>query len=790
MSKEVKYDSLNLNNSIARNPFYDDYLFIEIIIYLPFKKIILMEQLSKYHCNIIRNHRWQSRIIVNTINQITDVLQFHHLQRWGITMKSDMNHITTHSCDSPINSFLKKDIYEKLRYSTIIFVYARETLTLFESLIKLSKDIIFYSHNNNATVITYSEEILTIMTQNSKPFEYCSSPEITHLLVSKNTEIQKILSDAVMKKNAQQLLYKLSKTIYFKYFEPSNIQLPQLFEAIYLFDLDTISLMENNVELQQKIVSKRKYKWYLTIKKKCLCALIPSSEVQYDNETNFTRDTDIVYYCEYNNNYLEEQCKLYELDIVGVKKKLEKHINNNFKDFFVWWQNTPSRQDSFTREFIILNMLHAIRCYYPTHISTFVHQYIQQIINQPEYANTLKSACMYLVLFFVDNQMIEMLCYLIDILYSNIDKSVSSILIKQVMQLACSRIIIASDSYALLRIYDLWEVHEKSLLLPPILLLMNYPNKYKQYASMFVDVLKRTIANYDSSFELILMCYESTFHRVTRALSNAQPSDVLAYWIKLLIMYYGTEFKKYYCKVYNKQTFSPNCNLEMLICCKQNNLPLRLNYGIQFWIEMLCIQEEKFLSWQEIIPIKKDMIGINVLTVLIDVMTQKSVLLKAFERWYNLSSSNSYPDSDYHLVLEKICSRGVVKLLEWWKNKGLPFHYTKKAFDLASNAGHKKILLWWIQNCSSKSLVTRNARHIQYGGCYKNGQWETPQNMILLYSHCGLFNPSSMICEIWKYYNLNIIHKKSVLKKIKDSITDDDELQKKLCIFIKYFGEQ
>lgn len=88
--------------------------------------------------------------------------------------------------------------------------------------------------------------------------------------------------------------------------------------------------------------------------------------------------------------------------------------------------------------------------------------------------------------------------------------------------------------------------------------------------------------------------------------------------------------------------------------------------------------------------------------------------------------------SEYHFFIEMAVEYNNLDMIKWWINKGLPFWYTPKAFNLACNLGHMEIVNFFLKNATKK---VRSTKAIEWNQ-QVNGKWRTP--FILLYTMKGL----------------------------------------------------
>ena len=122
-------------------------------------------------------------------------------------------------------------------------------------------------------------------------------------------------------------------------------------------------------------------------------------------------------------------------------------------------------------------------------------------------------------------------------------------------------------------------------------------------------------------------------------------------------------------------------------------------------------------------------------------------------------------DQTYHSIIDWASSHKSLEILEWWKNKGLPFYYTGEAFDGACQIVDVETVTWWILNFGGKKISTETDE-IQFGGFYCDVKWCSPQSRIILYSDNGIKHMNPKICQIWKYHGFHIKSKKWIENKI------------------------
>lgn len=795
MQMEIDLSLCGTKMDTLQNPLLDYHLFIEIISFLPLKKRIQLEQLSKFHLDTIRNQFWLDLVCIRSPNTLFHLLYSHNFRNYEImcelpnydTLTYDSLALTHNT--TIYDTALSYDVVKKLKKCNISFIYETITVSLFNFLLQLANAVEIFNSGDDLTYVQYCSGNMSIMMHVDKPFEYCNSPETFKLLKEKSSDIEKIWRNLPVSPVINQYVCELSKTIYFKYFGTKKLLFPSLIKAIQLFDTVTVSRMENDQQFIHKLILKQKYCCSMAIKKNKLCAQVVLSP--HDNLFSIPRDNYIIYFIEYDTDYLVRECSKYMLDPNEKILNLKFHVENNFEYFFISWLNTPLRQNNYLKHFIILNMLHALRCYYPSYIMGFIKKTIQVCIHNDVNIDTLLSL---IILLCVDNKLTSVACDLSNDLCQNEYEcqQISDGIRSSMYELVFGRIMINSDHESLVNVINFWKETAYSKLIVPLVIIIDNPLKFntKKHIPLIITVMESINNNFFPVWKAILRNCEMKFHKVTKMLITINSHEILALWIQFMSQYYGPDLKKNYRKIYNSRTCTAHNITYQFHISKSNKLPFRLSLSVGFLLDMLTIESEKYHNLTRIIPITRETISINLLLAVLNLLDQKIALI-AFDRWHNLSGYNLYPNSDYHLVLEKICSTGMIKLLDWWKIKGLPFYYTKKSFDLASNYGHTKIVMWWIKNCTSKKLIIRNATQIQYGGYYINGGWKSPESMILLYSHCGLFIPIKEIYDIWWYYGLSITHKKSVLKKIRDNSKGNNgsDLENKLNLFTRYFGE-
>lgn len=839
---------------MEQNIFYKDYIVTEILSYLSLEEIISLKLLSKFHCDVIRKHHWKHRLLIRDTNNFYCFLMTHNFNFYFVYPRDTKeyyykNRIYDKSFDIyDFSSLLGKckescvpdrekfelceKITEKIKYVDIEFGYNSHTFQLFDLLLHVATCVeislfdnknndIYYDDEYNYTYVSniwihYNDGKIVISQPRKQLYKLFNNPTTLKLLFEKSTDIKNILLLSKINSNDMRLVYKLASTRYFQKFKLTKLSLAKLFEAICSFDDEYISMIERDTFFLQKTISKRKYDLFVETKKDEICVFL-GRYYKYDR-FNAPYSEYIMYYNVYGQNTSTECQHTINTE---VSKKLEDMIFNNFVQFFIWMETSPLRRITVFRDFIILNMIYALKWNKPSHVMQFIHAYIHNPLSI-----TMGLRCFKLISgLLIDNHMCGEITMLLDILYSDIgNKLFGHTESESIIQHMLTRILRNCDAHTfecvdnhLKKIMPIEERNPKgpteernpkgpaeernpkgpSLFLYYLKVFIIDRHRCKDHPHIFRKSLSDAINNMNHKCKSTLNDFENNFTAVTKMCANKlQSADILELWIHFLMAYYNCDFKNKLSEICKKGILRTSCNSDILLMWEKMRLPVRIKMNVAFRVSILFVEKEKFELWRKMIPIRKEILSITVLLRVLHLndVSNPSKTIEAFDRWYNLPGVNKYHDSEYHKIIEKICSEGLVEMLEWWKNKGLPFYYTKKAFDTVSNtysintSRKKSVFLWWIQNCTTKKLITHNANFIQYGGRFSDGKWETPENMILLYSHCGLFRPCKGICELWKLYDLKIIHKKYVLDEIRKNFKEDFDTNSKL--FIHYFGEK
>lgn len=761
--------------SDLQNPFYVDNIFIQIISYLPSEEIIRLSILSRYHTNLVRNYHWENIIIVTKTNQLNSILANFNFKNIGLINKFENGLI---SIDLDL---LSGDIRDKIKYSNITFKYDVNYLSLLKFLVRNAQKINVNTNPNkneaspDDTQIVYKETHLTIHSEKF-PTYIMYDDAIAKSLAKKYNGTKWYEQD--MSLNGQdvnipnfrfkRLIMRACDSNFLKYYpEPITIYFPDIIEQFYCLNPKKIQAIEQNALIISRvlrnyydwmpIVEDNQIKWYTAnvrvYSQKCL----PNKYV-WKNE--------------YTKQYLDNICNYYGYDPLESMQYFYELSDNSFENFFTWINTSPLK-NTCIYPFIFLNMYFAVKCIMPDKLDIYIMccmdyglLYDSHYVAQHIFTHILTCAISDHKTYMVEHALKK-------ILNSNTLEHVTN---KEVVQIVISLIwdyiVIHDDLNAYLSLQSFFRYDRTSSLAPynRSLLVSSIPmiSVFRLYGYTSLDMMTLIIDNIVNTpleewKKDLLECDQiNSIGVILYYFFTKHDEQYLDIWIKFMKAFYGegwSDIKKY---ISDNFVFTYQNKAEDILCWERNNLIVKTKKDLESQCKIIASHYDNFTAWSKYITVKSHNITPKILCNLFKKLPDTKKKINLLNFWYNPKRKI---DSTYFVIIDYISSIGSNELLEWWKNKGLVFYYTRNAFDSACQNNHINTMTWWINNTSKKKYM-RHSNNITQGGYFKKGIWKDFEKMTLSYSEAGLFVPNPVVYQTWKYNDFNVCSKNKIKKEI------------------------
>lgn len=765
------------------NPWYVDNIAIQIISYLSADEIIKLSILSQYHLNLVRSHHWDELIVVKQTSQLINVLSYFNFRNIYLTYT---NKVYPNNID--IDCF-PNNLREKIKYVTFGFTYDINYLSLFKFFVENAKRIEVNPRPNKNTVfsdmpqIVYEGSILSIFARKIPLYLMCNDSMITILakkyndtfLISGDVSIDRTTID-IPNFRVKQLITKSCCSHFSKYHYmeiDTCMVFPDVIEKIYLFDQNKIREIEQK-QLVIPVIQSTRYTWVPRIENNEIKWYIASKPLLiYSKSLQFLEPLH-VWSNRYGNAYLHNACEYYGHDLAESEKQFYKLSADKFEKFFLWVSRSPLKY-AFIFPFIFLNMYFAVKYYIPNQLETYIMCCVDYGLNNAEF-NDIHLCVLHHILICVVND------GKIYIAINALDKMLNSEMIKKygvarkviiTVALIHDNIVSRGNLNALLSIQSFFhncssptvQVYRClfSLGIPIASLFRTYDYVSSEMVTLIVDRIDATQTEewmHDPDNIILINRFDEIINYYV-ACTQIEQIDM---WMKLQKILCPSRCTKNNKDISKKIMFTWQNKKELLLHWKEKNLHVQIKKDLKSQCLIIAHHYNDFTVWSQYITIKPHNITPKILCDLFKKLENTDIkyYINLLNFWY---VDKKKIDPTYHTVIDYISSSGLNKLLEWWKNKGLAFYYTREAFDRACQNDHIQTITWWILNSHNEKKFSRHSNKI-YGGCYfKNGSWHG--NMVILYSDAGLFMPNPTVYKIWKYHNFQIISKNKIKKEIR-----------------------
>lgn len=731
------------------------------------REIFTVLRWSRYHYNLIKTCYWKHNLTLydcDTLVRTMKNFNFKNIILGSVDPNEFQNNVNFQLPHEDINEKIlrtKIQIFYETKYSSLLKFLVKNAK---EIQIKILSEMPWWKHG---PFIKWKQNVLTVKCQNIKQalMTMCTNTMVTALSQQHKTYVNELLDQCVRIDMPPDLLQKLivrsSKSKFADILPLSHrsFYYPKIIEQFYIFNPKKIKDIEQDQNIIHNL-STNFFDWHSIISDNKIFWRVNNLDTSNISNIRF------VWCNQYETNYLDEICAHYGYDLGESKQYLSELTQNNFELFFSWLETTPLKNTCIC-VFLIQNMYQAVRCYYPDKLNDYVLHCVETYGCLPNGVQYYNAYILLLITLMDDGQVDTVLCALKMILSNDTDMHTKitpifyiwgSIVFHNrlnafhLLQEILSNNMINDDTKLLFQIVLPIVIIFKSFdRISLEMLSMITTNAIGQQSNVWVNKLREELTS------------ENHIETITIHFLDRMKFEHLDLWVKLWKCYYGETWNENKHFVHSGKISNYFSKKEELQWLEKNGFQVKIDESLESQCEIVAHHYEDIQIWSKHLTIKPNVINADLLLRMLKYIygTKRTIGLLNF--WHDCERT---VDQTYHSIIDWASSHKSLEILEWWKNKGLPFYYTRGAFDGACQMAYIKIVTWWILNFGEEKKSTTKTDMIQFGGFYRGDKWHSPQSRIILYSDNGIKHMNTKICEIWKYHGFHIKSKKWIENEI------------------------